>query len=696
MVTNNTMRQRIDTKVYMLVLFGLVPGLRADEISLMTPKLRPEVIRTLSFPSGQWIGNLYLEPESGPGWDPIGVRLLAQWNFLSAARGEVRAPEDRNIKLYVLLALSPREAASLQRQNPRAHQLLIADRACKDPADLSGLSELDPYGLFWLAVESAMWRRTGADPQIFEPISRLTGLEILTLNSTGITDEGLEHLRPLRSLKGLELTQVSIGNRGLAVLKDLPALEYLFLGTSVTDAGLKQVAQVSSLRWLNVVEGKMWGPGLAELARLPRLERLCIASSKSTSDRHVKYLEGVTQLKGLTFWYGCDTLTDASLASIGKIKNLEELYFVRTSPKFTPGGIAHLKSLTNLKKVDFAQAWASLEGEQYGDEVARQLTGLPHLESVKGIGNLSAEGMKTLATFGSLKCLHVSLRDRRHGYRGPTGLSHLAGLGALEELAILSQDPLSDRDLASLAPLSSLRDLTIASDGTGERGVAAIGRLKQLERLTLWPVSRKALNHLNGLSNLQTLSVSAWHDAVGATFVDELTVDLSGLKKIKSLSLSLPLHDSDLAFLKHLPLLEDLGVQSTSPLTGASLRHLRELPELNYLLVNGLSDCTGDDVAHLNGLAKLRDLSLMGDITDSALMSLTGPLYLESLRVDTDNPIRKETVAELTTSHPVIGYIHIHDLTPAQAQPAGTPKRARVSRPRTNRQAPTNRRRGRR
>ncbi len=256
---------------------------------------------------------------------------------------------------------------------------------------------------------------------------------------------------------------------------------------------------------------------------------------------------------------------------------------------------------------------------------------------------------------------------------------------------------MSDEDLASLASLSSLRDLTIASNGTGERGVAAIGRLKQLERLTLWPVSRKALNHLNGLSNLQMLSVAAGPEAVGAAFADEVTVDLSGLPKMKHLYLTgLPLRDDDLAFLGHLPLLEDLGVQPSVPLIGASLRHLRELPELNYLLVNGLSDCAGEDLTHLNGLPKLRNLSLMGDITDSALMSLTGPGHLESLRVHTDHPIRKETVAELRARHPVIGYIHISDLTPVQTRPAETPKRTRVTHPRTNRRGSVRRSRGRR
>ena len=518
-----------------------------------------------------------------------------------------------------------------------------------------------------------------------------------------MTDEGLQHLRALRSLKGLELTQCSITSRGLAVLKDLPALEYLSLNTGLTDAGLKDVAQVSGLRWLSIVGGRMWGPGLADLAKLSRLERLCFWGARGGGtiyDRHMKYLEGVRQIKSLTL-YGTDDLTDASLASIGKIENLEELYFVMAAPKFTPAGLAHLRNLKGLKKVEFAMTWAGRPGELYGDEVTRQLATMPQLESIEGIGYLSAEGMKTLATCRNLKSLHVALKDRRQGYSGPTGLSHLAGLHSLEELAIQNGDPLPDADLASLESLTGLKDLHISGPpgrGVSDRGLASIGKLKQLERLQVSTETRSGLNHLNGLSNLQYLNVTnlnvmARGDAAKIASADELRLDLSGLTQVRELILGgLPLHDDDLAFLKHLPLLESLMIQPSSSLTGASLRHLRELPELHGLWVFGLSNCTGQDLTYLSNLPKLRELRIGGDITDTALASLAGPPGLNSLMVETDNPIRKETVTALTKSHPGIESIHISALTPMQTGPAGRAERPAVSPRRTDPRGPANRR----
>ena len=696
MAPNHMLRRRIDAVAFYLVLLGLVGSLRAQGITSSTPKSQPAATRTLSFPSSPCVGNLYLEPESGVGWNIEHVGLEGGWEYFSIARGDVRVPGNRNVILWVGLALNPADLARLRTQNPQALQMLVTDRTHAYANDLSGLSKLGPNDLHYLLVSSPMYHRTGVSPEVFASISRLTGLEVLGLHSSGITDDGLEHLRPLHSLKALELTQFSLGSRGLAVLKDLPALEYLSLNTNVTDDGLKQVAQLSHLRWLQIVDGKMWGPGLAELARLPRLERLCIQHSRGQLfDQHIKYLEGLTHLKGLTLWSGgCDTLTDASLASIGRLTALEERYFIWTSPKFTPAGVAHLQNLKNLKKVDFGAIWAGRPGELYGDEVARQLAAMPDLESIEQIGYLSPEGMKALAALRNLKSLHIALKDRHQGYYGPTGLSHIAGLRSVEKLAIDSGDRLSDVDLAELETLDRLKDLLIVSPGVSDRGLASIGKLKQLERLDVKAGIRGGLNHLNNLSNLQYLNVTAWGDIAKTAPAEELMLDLSGLAKLKDFRLfGLPLHDDDLAFLRHLPLLETLMIEPSSSLTGASLRHLRQLPELHLLWVLGLSNCTGQDLTYLSNLQNLRELRIAGDITDAALALLAGPPCLNSLMVETDDPIRQETVTDLTKSHPGIEYIHINALPRIQTKPVGPRTHPGVGQPRPDRPTPADPRR---
>ena len=689
--------RRIESGAVLLVLLGTATGLRAAEIVPSSPHGQTGATKALSFPPDRWIGSLSLEPDSGLGWDPKGVRLFGEWEHLAPARGEVRVPRDRHVWLNIRLGLSPREATRLQRENPQAYQFDLADRLREPPGDLSGLLQLDPNDLFRLSVGSPMHQRTGADPGIFRPLSRLTGLQILSLCGSGITDAGLECLRPLRSLKALELSQFSIGSRGLAVLKDLPALEYLQLDVGVTDAGLKEVAQASGLRWLNLVHGRFWGPGLAELAKLPHLERLCIQSV--LSDRHLQHMEGLTRLKGLALWYVGDALTDASLASIARMESLEELYIVMSSPKFTPAGVAHLKNLKHLKTLDFGEhTWTGQPGVQYGDEVARQLAGIPSLESIQRVSYLSAEGVKTLSTLPNLKCLDIGLRSSWNGYSGPSGLSHLANLTSLGELHVNDGDPLSDADLAALEPLTGLRKLTILCPVVSDRGLASIGKLRQLEDLTLMTdVTRTGLNHLNSLSKLHHLQVTCPRTNGQAVPAEETTLDLSGLRSMKDMNLTgVPMDDEDYAFLGRLSSLKVLMIQPPSPLEGKSLRHLANLPELNRLWLCNLSNCSGTNLTHLNGLPKLKDLWVYGDLPDATLKALAGPAGLRSLDVKTNAPIRRETVTDLSARLPQLEYVHISEMPPWLARSGVPQRRTEKSPPPTNRRAPTTTPRGRR
>jgi len=63
------------------------------------------------------------------------------------------------------------------------------------------------------------------------------------LSGTQISDAGLEHLRELSSLKGLNLSGTQIGDAGLEHLQGLTSLEFLELGfiTNVTDAGREEL-----------------------------------------------------------------------------------------------------------------------------------------------------------------------------------------------------------------------------------------------------------------------------------------------------------------------------------------------------------------------------------------------------------------------------------------------------------------------
>ncbi len=679
------------------LVFALAGILRADAIALWKPNPTGRGPKVLHFPSDQCVGNLYVEPESVSSWAPDRVCLQYNWEYAGPAQGNAGVPQDRNIQLIVRLGLGPGESARLRAQNRLAYQIQVADRIRADPVDLAWLSRLDPNSLCWLVVSSPS-RKADADVRFWEPIRHLTGLRILSLSHSGMTDQGMQHLKELRSLRALELSgELSVGNAGLAVLQDLSALEYLDLDTGATDAAFKGIGQRTGLRWLRIRTGRIWGPGLAELAHLPRLERLCIWGSSEISDRHIQYLENLSQIKSLTLWgAGMDRLTDSTLLSLGKLANLEELHFLRTSPRFTPAGVARLKGLTKLKTIDFAQAWSGTEGMRQGDEIARQLRELPGLESITGVSYLSAEGVKTLAALRNLRCLDIGLKDRRQGYHGPTGLSYLRGLNSLEELSLAGGEALSEADLAALESLRNLRVLSLMGPQVTDVGLAAINKLERLERLDLLgaSVTRRGLSQLTRLGNLRALNVKMWPEARLGSAADETTLDLSTLESLERLCLSgLALQEADTAFLVRLPHLAEVTID-TSSLPGRSLQHLSGLAELNYLSVTGLGLCTAEDLARLSQLPQLHSLTLGGEITEGSLTSLGTVPNLQSLTVMTHAPIREQTIAQLRQHLPALEYFHINEPLPApQLEPPS--KRSPVRAPRGSRPVPQLPRRGR-
>jgi hypothetical protein len=210
-------------------------------------------------------------------------------------------------------------------------------------------------------------------------------------------------------------------------------------------------------------------------------------------------------------------------------------------------------------------------------------------------------------------------------------------------------------------------------------------------------ISKSGLKQLIGLTNLHTLDVKVYPVVIGP--VDGVTLDFSALTNLNTLTLSgCSLQDADLVSLAGLHHLEWLMLDGT--FTEEGLWRLRNLPELKHLSISGIT-CTADDhLGNLGGLTKLENLVLRGRITDAALGRLSGLPSIWSLRVETDEPIRPETVSSLKKAMPIITYIHI-DKPPQTSQSAKQQsreqrERTRVSQARTNQRAPKNRRRERR
>jgi len=133
-----------------------------------------------------------------------------------------------------------------------------------------------------------------------ENLRGLTGLRVLTLYSTPVTDAALESIRGLTGLERLQLDSTAVTDRGIECLAGLTRLEVLHVNaTGVTDAGLVHLKGLTGLRELWLQNTAVSDAGLAELSRLTRLETLWLQNTKVT-DAGLAHLKSLTGLQHLS------------------------------------------------------------------------------------------------------------------------------------------------------------------------------------------------------------------------------------------------------------------------------------------------------------------------------------------------------------------------------------------------------------
>lgn len=189
-------------------------------------------------------------------------------------------------------------------------------------------------------------------------LGRLSELESFQTNESGMSDEGVKLLLPLRKLKVLKLFHPgkTFTGVGLAVLRELPALERLTVAGSAAfaDEGMKAVGSLERL-----VEFRTWHVG--------------------HTVEGVKHLRTLKNLKSLTIgqrlaYVPPTSLADDTLAVLAELKTLESLRLEEA--RLSREALLRLKELPALKKleltgIDFAPGELDrVKAELPGVEVA--------------------------------------------------------------------------------------------------------------------------------------------------------------------------------------------------------------------------------------------------------------------------------------------------------------------------------------
>ena len=226
---------------------------------------------------------------------------------------------------------------------------VLNDAPC-DLRRLTALSELRQLLCVRCQLDRDGFRRLGALQQL--ELLQLEGTPVtdddlvhlrdcpelthLGLNSTAITDRGLESLAKLH-LQQLDVSDTEITNAGLAHLAPLPLQGLRINATSISDAGLALLSALP-LTTLSANDTNITGSGLIHLAGMP-LEQLSLAGTP-VSDAHLAELAACSSLRVLDL--SATGVTDAGLT------HLATMHLTQLNLAHTPISDAGLRLLQPL------------------------------------------------------------------------------------------------------------------------------------------------------------------------------------------------------------------------------------------------------------------------------------------------------------------------------------------------------------
>jgi len=465
-------------------------------------------------------------------------------------------------------------------------------------------------------------------------LSAFTQLESLDLVYCPIDNKGMSELEPLANLRVLLLRDGVFDDTGLSFLANLLKLERLDLGgTKVTDDGFEKLSQLSRLKHLNLQGTLVTDRTSAWLEKQTDLEELNLYGTKF-SNVGVERLQKLSKLRFLDLRY--TRATQSAVDALRSALPACEIHFLDSDsrPALSTMSNRIVEGQRTEVIVDWGQSLGghgeerdgsivgiALGGSSITDSLVQNLRGLPHLQWLElndtEIGDL---GLKFLEESKALERLDLSgtaISDN--------GLSSLSGLTNLKRLALkstalegngivflkdlpiaelsLSNAPIRDRAIDTLAQLSSLRFLSLAYtditdkcsgaleqinnldsldlDGSDitDTGLDAIGRIGKLKtlRLSYTKISDKGIRKLEQLKDLEELTL------LRTRITNQAMETISAFSKLQCLDLDYTeINDEGIKRIANLSALKLLSLDSTH-LTDASASFLSELSSLEWL-----------------------------------------------------------------------------------------------------------------
>ena len=311
-----------------------------------------------------------------------------------------------------------------------AGQIVLLDTAAKR-------SWVDDFQMQEVLVFPQLESLTVEGPSISDAlaprIARHTALISLAMRNTLISDEGIAQLKPLKSLKIIDLRlSPLVTDKSASVLASIESLKAVRVsGVNLTDTGLEALLKLPELSEVDVRNCRgVTQAGIQQLSVKQSLRTLKIGGLQ-IGDDVLKVVSKMSQLAGLSL-DNCD-ISDTGVARLGSLP-LQD-FTIYQSGQVTDEGLAVLASFDNLKSLtlrDIPARCASLQR-------------LPHPEKLRQL-NVAQSG--------------ITDDDARV-------LGRFTGI----EKLIVSETALSDAVIETLARLTSLKYLEMTQTQISAAGV---------------------------------------------------------------------------------------------------------------------------------------------------------------------------------------------------------------------------------
>jgi Leucine-rich repeat (LRR) protein len=240
----------------------------------------------------------------------------------------------------------------------------------------------------------------------------------------------------------------------------LSTLESLnIISTKFNDAWMTPIGKLTNLKVLRFTNnGKLTDAGMAQLAGLKNLENFSFVGTQMTGKAYAQF-EGFTKVTRVS--HRGSSIDDEGLRQLcDHLPNLESLSLAHA--KFTDVGAPHLAKLTKLKGLELGTSKAT-------PQALKAIAKLP-LESLQ-----LGEGFESIACIAIIKDITSLRRLTLTNAQAITtaDLQVIADLTQLEHLEI-GKMPLSDERIAALKPfafLKSMRLVPVKTPFTAEQQV---------------------------------------------------------------------------------------------------------------------------------------------------------------------------------------------------------------------------------